>query len=367
MGKLWDRTQDADGKSKLNEVDLATLRINAPTLVYLSGFLTNNNRPDYVAGGIKRMEELLKDRTGSEPAPKIYAWSHTSLKNLFNLALYNMRPKTRSSDAGYDLGAGVLMPLVAASFKRNADGSLEGTPVPLEDAKKNLSNVTFFGYSAGSIVAQETFNATMQMMQKIGFAEKDARRALNEVVLVSAGSISRPSKETNRFKTIYLVASNDRIMRMKNWIWGTMGTALRTAFGKYGWRKNSKDLTVRPLSDTSVFISTSVKPELHEIKYDADGKPADKKPIQPLYPAWTLRRSYHELPHYITIDDNNNAFARIALYALTNAITRRGDVAAIDLISPPQQDSHSAEAQAAYRSRIEQALRPAPAAFVQNR
>jgi len=367
VGKLWDRTQDENGKSKLNEVDLSNLRITAPTLVYLSGFLTNNNRPDYVAGGIKRMEELLKDRTGDAPAPKIYAWSHTSLKNLFNLALYNMAPSTRSSDAGYDLGAGVLMPLVARDFKRHADGSIEGTPLPLEEAKKNLSNVTFFGYSAGSIVAQETFNATMKMMQKIGYGEKDARRALNEVVLVSAGSISRPSKETNRFKTIYLVATNDRIMRMKNWIWGTMGTALRTAFGKYGWKKNSKDLTVRPLSETSVFISTSVRPDLHEMKPGINGK-FEKKPIEPLYPAWTLRRSYHELPHYITLDDNNNQFARIALYALTNAVTRQqSGVAALDLISPPQQDSHSAEAQAAYRNRIEQALRPAPAAFAQPR
>ncbi len=365
MGKLWDRTVTDDGKSQLNEVALDSVKISGPTLIYLSGFLTNNNRPDYVAGGIKRMEELLKDRTPEGVTPKIYAWSHTSLKNLFNLALYNMNPSKRSSDAGYDIGASILMPLVCDNFSRDTENKASGTPLPLEQAQKNLRNITLFGYSAGSVVAQETFNATLKMMQDVGYDEKNARKALNEVVLVSVGSISRPSKETNRFKTLYLVASNDRIMRAKNWIWGTMGTALRTVFGRYGWLKHDRDLSVRPLSDTSIFISTSVKPDLVEVKTDTDGNTI-KKAFEPLYPKWTLRRSYHELPHYITTDDNSNQFARIALYALVNAVSRNDGTttpAPLELINPPSNDAHSIAQQAAYRARIEGALKPMPAAL----
>ena len=208
MGKLWDRTVTADGKSQLNEVALDSVKITGPTLVYLSGFLTNNNRPDYVAGGIKRMEELLKDRTAEHAAPKIYAWSHTSLKNLFNLALYNMNPSKRSSDAGYDIGASILMPLVCDNFSRDANNKASGTPLPLEQAQKNLRNITLFGYSAGSVVAQETFNATLKMMQDVGFDEKNARKALNEVVLVSVGSRTPRSRICSRVGTTIIPRSS---------------------------------------------------------------------------------------------------------------------------------------------------------------
>lgn len=238
MGKLWQRTINEQGKSQLQEVDLGNLRAEGPILVYLSGFLTNNNRPDYIAGGIKRMEELLKDRTSARP--QIYAWSHKGLSNLFNLAIYNMFPGSRSSQAGYDLASAIVMPLVSSGFSRKPDGAVEGQPLPFETARKNLRNVTFFGYSAGSIVAQETFNASLKMMKAIGFKEEEARSALQEVVLLSAGTISRPSKERNRFSTVYLVASNDRINRFKNWVWGT--SARRCApcsAGMHGTRRTA--------------------------------------------------------------------------------------------------------------------------------
>jgi hypothetical protein len=358
MGKLWQREQDGQGQSLLKEADWAALKVEGPVLVYLSGFLTTDRRPDYIAGGIKRMEELLKDRTLAKP--KIYAWSHGGLSNLFNLAAYNMRPNSRSSKAGYDLGASILMPLVAKGFSRAVDGMVQGTPLPLEDAKRNLRNVTFFGYSAGSVVAQETFNATLKMMRRIGYDEKDARKVLNEVVLVSAGTISRPSKEKDRFSTVYLIASNDRLNRFKNWVWGTMGTALRSVFDRFRRKGKEGDLTVRPLSATSVFISTTVRPSLYEWKYDEEGNRVAKKPFPPLYPAWTLRRSYHELPHYITTDDSNNNFSRIALYPLVNALDRADTPAPVKLIEPPANDNFDAAAQAAYRARISLALKPMP-------
>jgi hypothetical protein len=361
MGKLWEKTVGADGKSKLDEIDLSKLDISQPTVVYLSGFLTNNNRPDYVAGSLKRMEELIRGRSEIAVQPKLYGWSHTSLKNLFNLALYDSMPNKRSSDAGFDLGAGVLMPLVAKDFKRNEDGSVSGTPVSVAEAKEKLRNVTFFGYSAGSIVAQETYNATLKMMKQVGWKEGEAKDALHEVALVAVGAISRPSHETDRFRTVYLVASNDRINRGKNWIWGALGTALRTVFGRYASEKHTKDLTIRPLSETSVFASTAVRPTYYEWKYDEQGEKKEKKWFDPLYPKWAGRRSYHELPHYVTTDDNNNQFARMALYALINCINRGPAPDTMKLIEPPANDTATQAAQDAYRERIAGAMRPMPA------
>jgi hypothetical protein len=255
----------------------------------------------------------------------------------------------------------VLMPLVAKDFVRNEDGSVSGTPLSLAEAKEKLRNVTFFGYSAGTIVAQETRNATMDMMKRIGWKEEDAKEALHEVCLVAVGVISRPSHETDRFRTIALVASNDRINRGKNWIWGGLGTALRTVFGRYASEKNTKDLTIRQLSDTYVFASTAVRPTYYEWKYDENGEKKEKKWFDPLYPKWARRRSYHELPHYVTTDDNNNQFARMALYALTNCINRGASPDVMKLIEPPANDTATQAAQDAYRARIEGAIRPMPA------
>lgn len=346
MGKLWQKTVNSAGKSELIEMNLETMQITQPTIVYLSGFLTNNNRLGYVAGSIKSVQELLANRPELPAVPTVYGWSHTSLRNLFNLAAYNTNPSSRSSDAGYDIGGGVLMPLVAKDFVRNKDGTVSGTPLSLEEAKKNLKNVTFFGYSAGAIVAQETYNATLKMMKGVGYDEKDAKAALNEVVLVAAGVFSRYTKENNRFTTVYLVATNDRMMRAKNWIWGTFGTMLRTVFKPFAQKQN--DLSIRRLSETSILVSAPVSAKLHEWKYDDEGQRTEKKRIEPLYPIWSLRRSYHELPHYVTTDENHNSFANIALYALMNAVSRTGRL-------EPMQLLEAASSSAEYRQKIAKA------------
>lgn len=358
MGKLWQKTQDNNGVSLLKEVDLATLRITAPTIVYLSGFLTNNNRPEYIAGSIKRLQDLTKDHP-LPVQPQIYAWSHSGLRNLFNLAAYDLCPGTRSSKAGYDLSKAVLMPLLAKDFAVDAKGNISGAPLPAAEAKEKLKNVTLFGYSAGSVVAQEIFNATLKMMKTVGYNEQNARQLLNEVVLISVGTVSRPSKETNRFTTVYLAATNDRLTRAKNWAYGTLGTLLRSTFGHYA--QKGKDLTIRPLSETSLFITAPVRPSLYEWTYDGNGLRAEKKYFPPLYPTWTLRRSYHELPHYITRDEKNNAFANIVLHAVANAVTRSGKTQTLQLIAASP--GTAAGQEASYKAKITEALRPSPKAL----
>jgi len=364
-GKLWQRVPDESGQDKLQEVDLSQFKIERPTIVYLSGFLTNNDQPAYVSGSIKQLGKLL--RSGPEDAiqPDIYSWSHKGLSNLFNLAAYDTFPGRRSSEAGYILSANIIMPLVADGFSHQPDGSVEGRPLPADEAKRRLRNLTFFGYSAGSIVAQETFNASLNMMKKIGYDEEDVRKLLKEVVLVAAGCISRPTKETDRFTTLTLIASNDRINRFKNWVWGTIGTLRNVIFTRYARDKHEKELSIRPLSDSYMFVSTAVRPSLHEYEYDEDGN-RTKKPLAPLYPKWTLRRSYHELPHYVTTDLKNNGFANIILCALTNAVNRTETQDKVKLLDMPAGDFIDPETREAYETRIQEALKPMPASLPRN-
>jgi hypothetical protein len=168
------------------------------------------------------------------------------------------------------------------------------------------------------------------MMKKIGYSEADVREALHEVVFIAAGAPSRYTKEKNRFTTISLLASNDRMMRGKNWIWSAVGTMLRTIFTAYG--KKQKPMSFHKLSDTGMIVTAPVRSSLYEWKYNEQGERIGKQPFKPLYPKMSMRRSYHELPHYITQDENNNAFANIAKTALTNAVTRTERLTPLQLI-----------------------------------
>lgn len=336
MGKLWEKT--GEGAEGLKEVDQQTLRVNEPTVVFLSGFLTTDKSPAKVAGGIKTVQNLLKDQPGLSAPPRVLGWTHTSLRNLFNLAAYNCLPSSRSSKAGYDISSAVLMPLVSDDFARQKKSKVSGTPLPLDEVKKRLRNITFFGYSAGGIVGQEVFNATRKMMKKIGYSEADVREALHEVVFVAAGAPSRYSKEANRFTTVSLLATNDRMMRGKNWIWSGAGTLLRTIFTSYG--KKKKPMSFRKVSDTSMLINAPVRPTFYEWKYDDEGNRAEKRPFKPLYPKMSFRRSYHELQHYITQDEKNNPFANIISTALANAVTRTERRSPLQLIEAEKPTEH---------------------------
>jgi hypothetical protein len=355
-GKLWQRIPDQTGKEQLYEVALDSFEINRPTVIYLSGFLTTNKSLGYVAGSIKQLKGLLEDSNLNSSSPDIYSWSHKGLSNLFNLIAYDTFPSKRSSKAGYILSSALIMPMVAEGYKRNEDGTIEGTPRNQEEARKRLRNLTLFGYSAGTVVAQETHNASLKMMKKIGYDEKEARSLLKEVVLISTGVVSRPTKETDRFTTINLIASNDRIHRFKNWLVGAVGTALRTIFTDYNWRKNYKSLNIKKLSPSSVFMTAAASRELKDEEICKQTGTLKEKIVEPLFPKWTFHRSYHELQHYVTLNPKYNGFANVVLCALTNAIDRRETTAPLDLIQPPAKGVLTTETNDAYKARLQRAL-----------
>ena len=330
MSKLWYRTRSDEGRSKLHEVDLSAFRVTEPTVIYLSGFLTTNKQPGFIAGALKRLEEMLDHRAPENSRPaRLYSWSHSSLGNLFNMVAYNGFPKRAYSKAGTVFAQGVLLPLVAKDATFDKKGRLTGaTPLPEEEARKNLRNLTLLTYSAGTVTVQESFNAILKMMKKSGYAEAKARDILREVVLISTGNVSRPSKEGNRFTTLYLVASNDIVVRGKNILWAPLKTTLSNIF-----RRHSEKLRVERLSETSLFVSARLNKEEFEWRKRKDVTWLDK--INPLLPAWTMINSNHELPYYITHDDKISPFANIALYSLTNAVGREKTADISDIIAPP--------------------------------
>ncbi len=329
MSKLWYRTRDEKGASQLHEVDFNDFRVDSPTVIYLSGFLTTNKQQGFIAGALKRLEEMLGHRaTEVAHDAKVYAWSHSNLGNLFNMVAYNGFPTRAASGAAYTFARHVILPLVAENLKGQG-GQIKGQPLDIKTARQNLRNLTLMTYSAGTVTVQESFNAARKMMHKIGMEESVIRDLLGEIVVLSTGNVSRPSKEKNRFTTVYLVASNDIVVRMKNALWAPLRTLLSKLIADH-----PDALRAEKISPTSLLVTAKIGHANWEWRL-GDGGKTFKSQIKRLLPVWTFINSNHELPYYITHDERLSPFANVALYGLTNAVGRTEKLDVEALIAPP--------------------------------
>ena len=332
MSKLWYRTRDEQtDKSELHEVDFNNFQLTGPTVIYLSGFLTTNNQPGFIAGALKRMEEMLDQRAEEDRKPvNLYAWSHSSLANVFNIASYNAFSETRYSNAGYVFARNVLLPLVATNIVNlKKKGCISADPLPVEQARANLRNLTMLTYSAGTITVQESYNAARKLFRQAGIPNDVAKDLLSEIVVLSTGTVSRATKERGRYTTVYLMASNDVIIQTKNALWSPLRTVASKVLSEH-----PPELRAERLSETSVMVTGRIDSQDWEWRVDKTGATKLAR-IRALVPSWTFINSNHELPYYITHDDKLSPFANIALYSLTNAIGRTEKLDVEKLIAPP--------------------------------
>jgi hypothetical protein len=158
--------------------------------------------------------------------------------------------------------------------------------------------------------------------------------------------MSRPGQEKDRFTTLYLEATNDRVVSVKNRMW----TPLRAVFDWF-----AKKMKIRDLSAHSALITAPVKKKDKE-KRVRDGKTVEKE-IRGMLPKWFPVKSNHELPRYVTEDDSVSPFARMVEYSLANAVTRDRLLTPMELLAPPE-GAPAAEAEA-YRAKIAKATRKA--------
>src|ERR1700733_176889 len=153
MPKLWKKTLDTKDTKNLEEVDLSTLKISTPTVIFISGRETTDKNREEISRSIHFLNKIYQ---GQPDPPQIYSWSHSRiLSRAFNMVAYHQFPGTRYRPSAMKLAEGAIKPLV----------SRDGQRLPFEEAQKNLRNLTLLGYSAGSLVAQEVFNASLKMMQ----------------------------------------------------------------------------------------------------------------------------------------------------------------------------------------------------------
>lgn len=340
MAKLWQRSKDPKTSPPVTEVPPARFTITSPTIIFLPGIFTTDGKPAHIAEGLDEIEGLLKNQPALQAKPKLYALTHKALCTAFNIAAYNARPQTACGREAKKTAKDLILPLVTK----------DGKPLPEAQARANLRNVTLVAYSAGTVFAQEIYNASLAQMTAAGYAEKTARDILQEIVLVSMATVSRPGDEDNRFTTLYLAAGNDIAVRAKNKVWRPV---------KELFAIDGRDLKIQELSKASLFITAYIDKKMWHWREDDTGA-LTKADIPPLMPKRSGISSNHEMPHYTTSDDGHNAFSRLVLNGIVNAVNRRQQPSPADLLAPVT--AKSPQEAAAYRVRIDKArLTPAAA------
>ncbi len=311
MPKLWEKTLDTKDNNNMPEVDLATLAISSPTVVFISGRETTDKNKTEISKSILFIKKLLQDQPEITTMPQVYSWSHSrQLSRIFNMAAYHYFPQHSYRPSAKKLAQGIIMPLVSAG----------GKPLDYAEAQEKLRNLTLFGYSAGSVFAQEVFNASLKMMQDIGYTPDDARALLQEVALITIGTISRPTHEQDRFTTISLANSDDWFVRAKN--------RLMHPFHRI-FTRAARPLKIRSMSATSLLITAAARGRIRDRK---------KEPVEIIenvkLPRWNLASSNHEARDYVNSDDKQSQVSRIVLHALINAVNRKQTLTPSQLIEP---------------------------------
>src|SRR5262249_20584785 len=128
-----------------------------PSIVYISGYKTQNDLSQIISETFDFIENAIDKKPGLSAMPPVYVWSHDdSRKALFNIASYGYSKKHLYCLPAEKLSEQTLLPLVLK----------DGKPLSFAEAQKNLRNLTYFGYSAGSVIAQEMFNYSRQKMME---------------------------------------------------------------------------------------------------------------------------------------------------------------------------------------------------------
>lgn len=332
MAKLWRRSLETGQTHLAAEIDLKDFCLARPTIIFLSGIFTTDRRPDNVLDGIAEVENILLHGPPLPTPPDVIALSHTNLRNIFNVMAYNANPDRAFSPAAARMAAAIILPQVLDAA---------GKPRHPADAAQSLRNITLVGYSAGTVFGQELFNASLAAMKKAGYEAPAARDLLQEVVLISMATVSRPLREQGRFTTLYLAATNDLAVRLKERILNPLRRLFRTC---------ADELVIRPLSQTSLLITAAVNKKMWHWQKLPNGE-QQKKDISPLLPQWLRIKSHHEMPHYTTADDEHSAFSKIVLHGLVNAVTRDGRMNVRQLLAPPKDVPDTPETHQ-YKNRI---------------
>jgi len=336
MSKLWKKTRDASNTSDLEEVKLSELTISKPTVIYLPGRDQTDNKPKEISKGIHFVNKFFAELPSP---PQVYMWSNNNkyslgkgvgfVPSLIRVAAYSYFPDRRTGTSSRNLAKKLIMPLVTDA---------QGKTLPLEQAEKNLRNLTFLSYCLGSVAAQEINNASLKMMTKAGYTKEEAHQLMREIVHVSFATFTRPKAEDDRYTTLSFVNNDDQFLRAKNLMVLPLNSVVSLS---KSFLNTGRKLEIASLSDTSMLVSaTAMARPLSRLPWQKPKEVIDDVTL----PSWKILDiknkkleliTNHTPDAYVNDNPESNQFAGMVQCAMINAVTRKKLIRPVDLLNAP--------------------------------
>lgn len=104
-----------------------------------------------------------------------------------------------------------FLPLVA-----NISGDGNPTRLSLEQASKNLRNITMLGYSYGGVVIAEIGNCLCETMQRLGYSDAEISAATRQVNVITAGSTALYGHDKANFSGLHVLNIGDAMVGLRS-------------------------------------------------------------------------------------------------------------------------------------------------------
>jgi hypothetical protein len=177
---------------------------------------------------------------------------------------------------------------------------------------------------AGSVVTQKVYNASLKLMQDIGFKQEEAQKLLHEVANIAIATVTAPGKESNRFATLSLINNDDLVVRFFH--------PLRSLFNRVG-----KALKIRSLSGNSVMVTAGARRSIWDLRRRhevMDGVRLKRFRFLIEGGGGFPVNFNHEVADYSNTKDATSPFSRIVPTAVVNAVRRTDTVNPVQLLEP---------------------------------
>lgn len=183
--------------------EIAPLSLSRPTLLVLPSINSANGNIDGIRDNIDRILPAIEPQIAEEiiiAAPFYPSFGDTI--SMIKKTQHN--PYDHVSPFITNIFDQILLPALSPQAIRTPSGNIEGKRHPQSEfatTLKTLSTLTIFGYSTGSIAAQNLCNAMNQAMDQLEYSREDKARAFQAISCITAADISRQhSQRPNKYQ-----------------------------------------------------------------------------------------------------------------------------------------------------------------------
>jgi hypothetical protein len=108
-----------------------------------------------------------------------------------------------------------LLPLVATDVQVSGRATVSGTKLPVEEAQRNMRNLTLVGHSYGTQVVEQIGDALTGYMRQLGYEEAEIKDITRQVAVLAVGDVVPVEGSKNAsFTTLHVMNEKDVTMEL---------------------------------------------------------------------------------------------------------------------------------------------------------